>query len=212
MPRSEAGSTRARPRGRRADQRLYPPRHANASCAPPSKAPASAARRSPPITKSNALGFSMVLWDEVFNAVGKDYPDVQTNSLLVDAAAMDFVRKPESFRRRRRQQSVRRHPHGPERDRYRQHGAGRERRTSTRSARPEHVRAGARLGAGHRGQGDRQPAGGDSVGRNAAGTPRPGQGGGTPFATRSPPCSRQASRALRTLAATKKPEPSAKRY
>jgi tartrate dehydrogenase/decarboxylase/D-malate dehydrogenase len=49
------------------------------------------------ITKSNAMQFGMVLWDEVFKAVTRDYPDVQTNSLLVDAAAMDFVRKPESF-------------------------------------------------------------------------------------------------------------------
>jgi tartrate dehydrogenase/decarboxylase/D-malate dehydrogenase len=49
------------------------------------------------ITKSNALGFSMVLWDDVFRAVSRDYPDVQSNSLLVDAAAMDFVRRPEVF-------------------------------------------------------------------------------------------------------------------
>jgi tartrate dehydrogenase/decarboxylase/D-malate dehydrogenase len=49
------------------------------------------------ITKSNALGFSMVMWDEVFVQVRKDYPDVHSGSLLVDAAAMDFVRKPETF-------------------------------------------------------------------------------------------------------------------
>ena len=49
------------------------------------------------ITKSNAQTFGMVLWDEVFKAVKGDYPDVQANSLLVDAAAMDFVRKPEAF-------------------------------------------------------------------------------------------------------------------
>jgi tartrate dehydrogenase/decarboxylase/D-malate dehydrogenase len=49
------------------------------------------------ITKSNALVYGMTLWDEVFRAVAQDYPDVQTNSLLVDAAAMDFVRKPEVF-------------------------------------------------------------------------------------------------------------------
>ncbi len=49
------------------------------------------------ITKSNAMQFGMVMWDEVFKAVAKDYPDVQANSLLVDAAAMDFVRKPEAF-------------------------------------------------------------------------------------------------------------------
>src|SRR6266478_10087190 len=36
------------------------------------------------ITKSNALGFTMVLWDRVFAEVSREYPDVQTNSLLVD--------------------------------------------------------------------------------------------------------------------------------
>ncbi|MDP6822860.1 MAG: tartrate dehydrogenase [Dehalococcoidia bacterium] len=49
------------------------------------------------ITKSNALGYSMVLWDRTFEAVAEDYPDITTNSLLIDAACMDFIRKPESF-------------------------------------------------------------------------------------------------------------------
>ena len=49
------------------------------------------------ITKSNAQQFGMVLWDEVFREVALKYPDIETHSLLVDAAAMDFVRKPESF-------------------------------------------------------------------------------------------------------------------
>jgi tartrate dehydrogenase/decarboxylase/D-malate dehydrogenase len=49
------------------------------------------------ITKSNAQQFGMVLWDEVFKAVARDYSDVQAGSLLIDAAAMDFVRKPEAF-------------------------------------------------------------------------------------------------------------------
>src|SRR5712692_5968821 len=49
------------------------------------------------ITKSNAQIYGMVLWDEVFKTVAQDYPDVQAGSLLIDAAAMDFVRKPESF-------------------------------------------------------------------------------------------------------------------
>jgi tartrate dehydrogenase/decarboxylase/D-malate dehydrogenase len=49
------------------------------------------------ITKSNAQIFGMVLWDEVFQDVARQYPDVQASSLLVDAAAMDFVRKPEVF-------------------------------------------------------------------------------------------------------------------
>src|SRR5436190_4314747 len=49
------------------------------------------------VSKSNALGFSMVLWDRVFAEVSRDYPDVKTGTLLVDAAAMDFVRRPEAF-------------------------------------------------------------------------------------------------------------------
>jgi len=49
------------------------------------------------ITKSNAQGFSMVLWDRVFREVAADYPDIQTESLLVDAAAMNFVRRPSTF-------------------------------------------------------------------------------------------------------------------
>ena len=49
------------------------------------------------ITKSNALIYGMVLWDDVYKTVARDYPDVEALSLLVDAAAMDFVRKPESF-------------------------------------------------------------------------------------------------------------------
>ncbi|MCI0705180.1 MAG: 3-isopropylmalate dehydrogenase [Planctomycetia bacterium] len=49
------------------------------------------------ITKSNAQVYGMGLWDDVFNSVRKDYPDVQSSSLLVDAAAMDFVRKPDTF-------------------------------------------------------------------------------------------------------------------
>jgi tartrate dehydrogenase/decarboxylase/D-malate dehydrogenase len=49
------------------------------------------------ITKSNAQGYSMVLWDRVFQAVAADYPTIETESLLVDAAAMNFIRRPESF-------------------------------------------------------------------------------------------------------------------
>jgi tartrate dehydrogenase/decarboxylase / D-malate dehydrogenase len=49
------------------------------------------------ITKSNAQGFGMVLWDRVFREVAAEYPEIQTESLLVDAAAMNFVRRPASF-------------------------------------------------------------------------------------------------------------------
>ena len=49
------------------------------------------------VTKSNAQGFSMVLWDRTFAAVAAEFQDISTESLLVDAAAMNFIRRPESF-------------------------------------------------------------------------------------------------------------------
>jgi tartrate dehydrogenase/decarboxylase/D-malate dehydrogenase len=49
------------------------------------------------ITKSNAQGFSMVLWDRVFQSVAAEFPEIKTESLLVDAAAMNFVRRPQTF-------------------------------------------------------------------------------------------------------------------
>src|SRR6516164_11523967 len=49
------------------------------------------------ITKSNAQGFGMVLWDKVFQAIATEFPDIETESLLVDAAAMNFIRRPQTF-------------------------------------------------------------------------------------------------------------------
>jgi len=49
------------------------------------------------VTKSNAQGYSMTLWDRVFQEVAGHYPEIETESLLVDAAAMNFVRRPETF-------------------------------------------------------------------------------------------------------------------
>jgi tartrate dehydrogenase/decarboxylase/D-malate dehydrogenase len=49
------------------------------------------------ITKSNAQGFSMAFWDRVFADVAREYPDIRTESLLVDAACMDLVRRPVDF-------------------------------------------------------------------------------------------------------------------
>ena len=49
------------------------------------------------VTKSNAQAFSMVFWDEVFREVAQGYPDIETESLLVDRACMDFIRWPEHF-------------------------------------------------------------------------------------------------------------------
>ena len=49
------------------------------------------------ISKGNALNYSMVFWDQIFAEVGKDYPDVETHSYLVDAASMFMVKDPKRF-------------------------------------------------------------------------------------------------------------------
>ncbi len=49
------------------------------------------------ISKANALNYSMVFWDEIFQEVGKEYPDITTYSYLVDAASMFFVKDPKRF-------------------------------------------------------------------------------------------------------------------
>jgi tartrate dehydrogenase/decarboxylase / D-malate dehydrogenase len=49
------------------------------------------------VSKGNALQYSGVLWDKVFDEVAAEYPDVGTRRLLVDAAAMFAVRDPRRF-------------------------------------------------------------------------------------------------------------------
>ncbi|MBQ2991022.1 MAG: tartrate dehydrogenase, partial [Clostridia bacterium] len=49
------------------------------------------------VSKGNALNYSMVFWDQIFKEVGEEYPDVKTNSLLVDAASMFMVKDPARF-------------------------------------------------------------------------------------------------------------------
>jgi tartrate dehydrogenase/decarboxylase / D-malate dehydrogenase len=49
------------------------------------------------VTKSNAQQYGMVLWDDVFRRVAGDYPDVETESVLVDAMAAKFVLRPEDL-------------------------------------------------------------------------------------------------------------------
>jgi tartrate dehydrogenase/decarboxylase/D-malate dehydrogenase len=46
------------------------------------------------VTKSNAQRFGMVMWDEIFAEVAKDYPDVRTDRELVDAMTTRMVLKP----------------------------------------------------------------------------------------------------------------------
>lgn len=49
------------------------------------------------VSKGNALNYSMVFWDQIFSEVGADYPDVKTQSFLVDAASMFMVKDPGRF-------------------------------------------------------------------------------------------------------------------
>ena len=49
------------------------------------------------ISKGNALGYSMVFWDQIFDEISNEYPKVETHKLLVDAAAMFFVKDPKRF-------------------------------------------------------------------------------------------------------------------
>jgi tartrate dehydrogenase/decarboxylase/D-malate dehydrogenase len=49
------------------------------------------------ITKSNAQRHGMVMWDEIFAGIAADFPDVQTDKMLVDAATMRMVLKPKSL-------------------------------------------------------------------------------------------------------------------
>ncbi len=48
------------------------------------------------ITKSNALGY-MTIWDRTFAEIAEEYTDIDSTSLLIDAACMDLVRRPEMF-------------------------------------------------------------------------------------------------------------------
>ena len=49
------------------------------------------------VTKSNAQRHGMVLWDEIFYEVQKQYPDVTTQRVLVDAVTTVMVLKPASL-------------------------------------------------------------------------------------------------------------------
>jgi 3-isopropylmalate dehydrogenase len=47
--------------------------------------------------KSNALNFAHDLWQRVFTEVRKEYPDVESRHLYIDALAMEVVRDPSQF-------------------------------------------------------------------------------------------------------------------
>jgi tartrate dehydrogenase/decarboxylase/D-malate dehydrogenase len=49
------------------------------------------------VTKSNAMGYSMVFWDEVFAAIAAEYPDIESDKIHVDAMTARMVRFPEQL-------------------------------------------------------------------------------------------------------------------
>jgi tartrate dehydrogenase/decarboxylase/D-malate dehydrogenase len=49
------------------------------------------------VTKSNAQRHGMVLWDEIAAEVGREFPTVETDKVLVDAATTRMVGKPRSL-------------------------------------------------------------------------------------------------------------------
>jgi len=49
------------------------------------------------VSKGNALNYSAVLWDRIFNELKLEYPDVVAETLLVDAAALHLILNPERF-------------------------------------------------------------------------------------------------------------------
>ncbi len=50
------------------------------------------------IHKSNAIPQVFDLWLRLFRKIGSEYPDLEQRDLLVDRAALEFVRAPEQFR------------------------------------------------------------------------------------------------------------------
>jgi tartrate dehydrogenase/decarboxylase / D-malate dehydrogenase len=49
------------------------------------------------VTKSNAQRYGLVLWDEIAAEVAREFPNVETDKVLVDAATMRMVTRPSSM-------------------------------------------------------------------------------------------------------------------
>ncbi len=48
-------------------------------------------------TKTNAMNYGMVFWDEIFTEVAEDYPDIEHERRYVDALAMQMVLNPTRY-------------------------------------------------------------------------------------------------------------------
>ncbi|MDE3177574.1 MAG: tartrate dehydrogenase [Pseudomonadota bacterium] len=49
------------------------------------------------VTKSNAQRYAMVMWDEIAAEVAREFPDVTTDKMLVDAMTMRMILKPHTL-------------------------------------------------------------------------------------------------------------------
>ena len=99
------------------------------------------------VDKANVLETSR-MWRRVVRELAGSYPDVTVEDMLVDNAAMQLASGAGAVRRDRHGEHVRRHPLRPRRS-----GHGRPRPGTVREPvrrGPGPLRAGARLGAGHR--------------------------------------------------------------
>ena len=102
------------------------------------------------VDKANILSTSR-LWRDVVEQVASGYPDVELEHMLVDNCGMQLVLAPGPLRRDPDREHVRGHPLRRRRGRDRRARPRRLRQPRRRAARD--LRAGARVGAGHRREG-----------------------------------------------------------
>ena len=108
------------------------------------------------ITKSNAQGFSMVLWDRIFQDVARQFPEHRDRIAAGGRRRHEFHPPAGELRRGGGLQPVRRYPERYLGHHRRQHGPRGQRQSRSAAPLPFHVRAGARFGAGYRRQGRSQ--------------------------------------------------------
>ena len=128
-------------------------------------------------TKSNGIIHTMPFWDERFAAVARDYPDVKTDQYHIDILTAHFVRHPDWF-----DVVVGSNLFGDILSDLGPAVVGSIGIAPSGNINPEReypvdVRAGARLGAGHRRPRHRQPDRPGLVGCDDARPPRRGRGG-----------------------------------
>ena len=133
---------------------------------------------SPPPPSRTASSITMPYWDERFRAIAARVPRRQDRPVPHRHPHRPLRPQPALVRRRGGLQPLRRHPLRPRARRAPAPSASRPGANINPERRiPVHVRAGARLGPGHRGQGHRQPDRPDLGGRDDARAPRARRGG-----------------------------------